>query len=320
MRPIAALVLVIVLMVSAAAASAQEQSGQPQSNLPPVVAPELFDRAVSALDEDNFDRAILDLSTFILLNPTNPQAYYLRADSYISRGHLDMALDDLSHAIKFSDSLPELQLASYVQRAGLYADEGRNQEALADLGEAVAIEPSAELYQNRALLYFEEADFEAAVSDFDEAINLGATNPALYFYRATAQTELEHPMEAAADYYQWITGIQETLNEQEVLAAGESVTVELQPSVVHSIPFRAEAGQVVNVVAANLSGDADPLVVLVGPGGDPLAGNDGTRSGDTSAVISNFPLPEAGFYNLLVTHSISGYNGRVVVLLEMDEE
>jgi tetratricopeptide (TPR) repeat protein len=317
MRLYAASLLLIGLLVSAAAASAQDAEQAP--DVPPV-APEFFNRALDALNAEDYERAVLDLSTFILLNPTSGRAYYLRAYSYHSLGHTDYALGDLDHAVRFTDAFPDLQSAAYELRAGLYADAGRNREALDDLGEAVALTPDAELYQNRALLYLEELDYAAAVSDLDEAANLGADNPALFFYRATAQTALDHNDEAAVDYYQWVTGIQQQFTEQDEMGAGDSVTLDMEPSLVYSIPFEAERGQVINVVAANLSGDADPLVVLIGPEGDPLAGNDGTRSGDTSAVISDFVAPEQGSYSLLVTHSIEGYSGRVVVLLEMDEE
>jgi tetratricopeptide (TPR) repeat protein len=318
MRRVAASVLLLVLLMVTVAVSAQDAEQAPDQLLPEPVALEFYNRAREAINGEDYERAVLDLSTFILLNPTDGRAYYLRAASYATLGHADIAIDDLDHAVKFTDSLPDLQSASYSLRATLYAESGRNQEALDDLGEAVALTPNIELYQNRALLYLEELDYAAAVSDLDEAVNLGADHPAIFFYRATAQTALDHDVEAAADYYQWITGIQQQVTEEDEIGAGDSVTLDMEPSLVYSIPFDAERGQVINVVAANLSGDADPLVVLIGPDGEPLAGNDGTRSGDTSAVISDFVAPERGSYSLLVTHSIEGYSGTVVVLLEMD--
>ncbi len=315
MRIFAALVLVGVLLSTAVAARAQEgEQGAP----PPGFG--IYERGRNALNTGNFDQAVVDFSLFILLNPTDGRAYYARAVSYQERGDLDQALGDLTQALRYTDSLPELHAAVYSQRGNLYASSGRSEEALADFDEALNLSPTPQNYLMRAILYLEEADYQAAVDDLDEAINLTpGAEPELYFYRATAKSALANDDEAASDYLQWVNGIQERTAEADPLEAGQTITLNFEPSLVFSIPFEVEEGQTVNVVAANLSGDADPLMVITDEAGNPLVGNDTTRAGDTSAVIRGYQVEEGGSYNLLVTHSISGYNGRVVVLLEMQD-
>jgi tetratricopeptide (TPR) repeat protein len=323
MRKSAASLFLLVFLSTAAVVSAQEQPPQdPSQQLagPPTVGSEILSRALEEFQAQDYEQSVVDFSTFILLNPTYGRAYYFRAIGYQSLNETDAALADLSQALLYTEDIPDLQAAVYSARGDIYASEGNAEEALADYDEAVSLSQTSEIYTGRALFYFTQGDYEAAVSDFDEAINLATDNrPALYYYRAAAKTALRDDESAAADYFQWVNGIQQRTSEEDLLEDGESITLDFEPRLVYTIPFNAEPGTPVNIVAANVGGNADPLIVVVDEDGNPVIGNDDSGSNDTSAVIEGLTVPSEGTYTLYVTHSITGFTGRVIVLLETQQ-
>ncbi|MFO7323006.1 MAG: tetratricopeptide repeat protein [Chloroflexota bacterium] len=305
--------LFILLIVTLAYPSMIRAQGRTPDEAPPV-APLFFQRARNAVENERYDQAVVDLSLFILFNPRDGRAYYIRGLSYQQLGQLDLAIDDLTRALEYSQHLPELQASIYATRAEYYATTGQVQRAIEDLDALIAIAPTPEAYANRALLHFSQAAFADAVSDLDEAISRQDENhPALFYFRARAKSELFDDEVAASDYLQWIIGIGQRTAEQQQLRPGDSITLDFAPSLVHSIPFSASVEDTINIVADNVAGDADPLLVIVDADGLALIGNDETARSGTSAVISGFHVPRDGDFNLLVTHSISGFNGQVIV-------
>jgi hypothetical protein len=261
---------------------------------------------------------VVDFSLFILLNPTDARGYYLRGLSYFSLDDLDAAVDDMTRALRYSAPLPELHASVLATRSEFYAMRGEDEAAIGDLDALIAIRPSSEAFMQRAILRLSGAAFEEAVTDLDEAIDLAAgAQPQLYFYRAHAQDALQNTAAAASDYFAWVTGIGERTTDEGPLESGGALTLQMAQSLVYHIPFRVKRGDRINVLARNVGGDIDPLVVILSPDGTPLIANDDVRVGrDTNALVSGYEAPEAGSYHLLVTHSITGYNGRVQVLLE----
>lgn len=310
MRRLGVFLLIVVLLSTAVVARAQE----PLPAEAPPVAPEFFARGRAALDDQNYEQAVADFSLFILFNPRSARAYYVRGLSYGQLGEVEQAVDDLSRALDYAGDLPDLRAAIVATRAEFYAAMGQMQRALADFNDLIATNPTPQAYANRALVYLAQANFAGAVSDLDQAISqVDGEQPALYYYRARAKSALFDDEEAAGDYLAWVNGIQEQTSAQEPMQPGDSLTLEFAPSLVHRIPFSASADDALNITAANLTGDADPLMVIVDADGLALIGNDETARSGTSAVVAGFHVPRDGEFNLLVTHSITGYSGRVVV-------
>jgi pre-peptidase len=77
---------------------------------------------------------------------------------------------------------------------------------------------------------------------------------------------------------------------------------------VYAISFEGEAGQEINITARDFGGAfTDPLIALLGPDGEPIAGDD-DFGGGLDSEIDNFELPEDGTYTLLVSHAEGGYD------------
>jgi len=314
MRHLAALLLAFSIVAVTMPVTAQEQ----EPVLPAGIAPELLARGRDALEAENFEQSILDFSLYILLNPTDARGYYLRGLGYYNLQDLDSAVDDLTFGLRYSEDVPELRAALLGTRSEFYTLLGDDTAAIQDLDALIAIHPSPEAFAQRAILRLSGSAFEEAVTDLDEAIDLASGNqPALYFYRAHAQDALQNQRAAASDYLEWVNGMSQQTTDEGPLESGGAVTLQMAQSLVYRIAFDAQQGDEINVLVRAVAGDIDPLLVLLAPDGTPLVGNDDARVGrDTNAVVTGYEAPEAGAYHLLVTHSISGYNGRVQVLLE----
>ena len=69
-RAVVTLCLVGLLAVPALAQTGAQPTPPPIA----VIAPEAYGRGIDALNADDYDRALIDLSLFILLNPTYTRA------------------------------------------------------------------------------------------------------------------------------------------------------------------------------------------------------------------------------------------------------
>lgn len=313
MRHLAALLIVLGTLAATAPAFAQSSP-----TVPIGIAGEALSRGGDAADAGDFERAVLDFSLFILLNPTDARGYYMRGLSYYYMDDVDSAVTDMTSALRYSEALPELHASVLATRSEFYAMRGENAAAVGDLDALIAIRPSSEAYFQRGILRLATAAFEQAVADIDEAIDRATdADPLLYLYRAYAQDGLQNTAAAASDYLEWVNRIGGQTSDEEPLESGGALTLQMAQSLVYHIPFSAKRGAEINVLARNVGGDINPLVVILAPDGTPLVANDDARAGrDTNALVSGYEAPESGDYHLLVTHSFAGYDGSVQVLLE----
>src|SRR5688572_22162956 len=97
-RKFAIAIMVIGLSVGILPAFAQGQvqptpPAQPQGDMVSIViGGDLLERAGTAFDGGDFEKAVQDYSLFILLNPSFGQGYYLRGLAYSRLNDLDHAL------------------------------------------------------------------------------------------------------------------------------------------------------------------------------------------------------------------------------------
>lgn len=312
--------VVFLLLIAPMSAMAQTPVGStlPEEVVDLVIAPELFDRATFAFEAQDFRRAELDYSLFILLNPTFSLAYYYRAQTLVSEGEIERAMHDFNQAVATSENLSESYISDVLTaRAELLSQNSQFADALADYTQAISLEPSAiGAYVGRGLLYMEQNDLELARSDFDSAIGQNGTLPLLYAYRALITSQLDEPRAAAADYLEFLNLIETTSADEAAPASGNVVSIQMGLGVVHRLTFEAQAGQQLNAVAAGRNGTVDPLMVVVDSDGEALIADDDS-GGNYSAVIEAFTIPADGTYTLVIGHSLGGYEGQVTVGIEL---
>ena len=81
------------------------------------------------LSAQKYDQAVLDLSLFILLNPTYSPGYYARAQGYMGLNDLDNALKDVDQAIATASANTSADYGS-----ALYETARRNRHPAAEGG------------------------------------------------------------------------------------------------------------------------------------------------------------------------------------------
>lgn len=319
MRKIA-LAFVLVIVLGAGLGAAQARQAQ-TSSAPPVIAGELFNRASDALDAQNYDQAVRDLSLFILLNPTYSPAYFARAQGYLGLSDPDHALKDVDYAITTvtGQESDDYGAALYVMRAGIDRQQQRLADALQDYTRSIAIKPTMQAYASRGLVYAAQRDTASALSDLDSAISLDTTNPVLFIYRGAINLDAQDTQAAGGDFLNFFNLIQPTPTAHAALQSGQAITLSVAQGVVFRVPFEAKKGQYASALAAVRSGDVDPLLVLLDPRGQALAGDDDSGGG-SNALILNYVIPADGEYALAVGHSLGGFTGTVLLQLQVSDE
>ncbi len=290
-----------------------------QGTPPPAagLAPELYQRARAALDANDLERALLDFSLFLTLNPQSSQAHFGMALALLGLDEPERALESLNHAL---DSSPD----SAAYRAALFNTRARVQmalddpaAALADLTAAMDENPGAETRAERGRLYAQLGEFPAALVDLNAALALAPEDPALFLLRAYVYSEMGNTGSAAVDYLGYISLIGQDVSEGEALTPGQAVLVTLEEGLVHALPFRATAGQTATIIVEGRPGaQIDALIVLLSPDGQPLAGDDDS-GGNLNPLLRAIPLPATGTYHILLTHAFGGAVGDAAMVVQL---
>jgi tetratricopeptide (TPR) repeat protein len=278
-----------------------------------------LDRGLAQDAAGNYDLAITDYSKAIELNPNDPSAYVNRGFAYYDEKDYENAIKDFSSGI---DHAYTPLNDAYLDRGLAQEAAGKHDLAVADYSKAIEIAPNDQhAYGNRGDSYLGLQQWDKAVSDYDKAIQIDSTQAGNYLGRGIANNQLGKPADAAKDFYKWISLNQKTSTDNPALKSGGSITVKMSDGQVYRIPFSGKAGESVTITAtgAKPSNDAeevDPLIVILGPDGAPLIGDDDGGGGLNSA-IKGFALPADGSYTLLVSHAGGGTEGDITVKLDI---
>jgi tetratricopeptide (TPR) repeat protein len=159
-----------------------------------------FEQAVEQAPEDNPD------------TPNNePQEMGLGA-VYFYQGYIyqEIQKDAASALEAYTVSLTldaEGELAAYVynNRANAYYELAQYQQAIADYDQAIDLNPAyAKAYNNRANAYYELAQYQQAIADYDQAIDLNPSYAEAYNNRGNAYADLGQYEQAIESYTQAI--------------------------------------------------------------------------------------------------------------------
>ena len=126
-----------------------------------------------------------------------PAALYNRGIAYTAKGDLDRALVDLSEAIR----LDPQRAFRFQERGELHLRRREFDRAIADLTRAIQMDPiRAFRFHFRAHAYREAGDLDRAILDFTEAIRLDSTHSFRFYDRASAFRDKGEWVKAIADY------------------------------------------------------------------------------------------------------------------------
>lgn len=287
------------------------------------------------------DDAIADFSSAIELSPWEFDLYIFRGDAYRSEGALTDALLDYDQAVRINP----LTSATYLRRSDVNYElgdstagdvddlisRGLGASNLGDVNSAFgfldeAIETGEGLtsigtaYYVRAITNMRLGETDTAFEDYENALIADPNLHNVYLGRGILHRQNGDLLAAGEDFFNRITihGNETVETEMEI---GETIEVDMAYRRIVAISFEGEAGQEITISADDFGGTVvDPLIALLDPEGNPIAGDD-DFGGALNSLIDNFELPEDGTYTILVSHAEGGYafgfNG--IVEVEIDE-
>lgn len=141
--------------------------------LNPIFSEAYFNRALSYYQLKNYDRSITDYTKSADLDPNNPIIYNNRGDAYYKKQDFQSAIKDYDKAVSLNGSY----LKAYYNRGLCYASLEEYDKAVADFAKVIELKPDfAEAWHLRGLAYEYGGDLDNSVRDYDKALEL---NPEL---------------------------------------------------------------------------------------------------------------------------------------------
>ncbi|MDD5337325.1 MAG: AAA family ATPase [Candidatus ainarchaeum sp.] len=141
--------------------------------LNPIFSEAYFNRALSYYQLKNYDRSISDYTKSAELDPNNPIIYNNRGDAYYKKQDFQSAIKDYDKAI----SLNANYLKAFYNRGLCYASLEEYDRAVTDFAKVIELKPDfAEAWHLRGLAYEYGGDLDNSVKDYEKAIEL---NPEL---------------------------------------------------------------------------------------------------------------------------------------------
>ena len=154
----------------------------------------LSNRATLYLASNRPNLAIADLSAVLRKDPVDAKAYYFRGLAYERAQALDLAVQDFRSAVRIQP------LAEIYEALGRVLSRKDPQAALAELSEAIRLDPHSPAFRSRGIVYLSLGRFEPAVRDLDQAIANDSSDEIAYMDRGVAEEELGNLPKALADY------------------------------------------------------------------------------------------------------------------------
>ena len=161
-------------------------------------------------------------------------------------------------------------------------------------------------------------EYDASISHISTAMQLDESYSLPYLSRGITYEEMGQPEVSAADYYRYaMMNRSRTLFHAE-LEGDSRFELPMREGWVYSVPFEAKRGQRLEIAVDTVEpGFVDPLIILIGPEGQALIGDDDISRSEYDAVISDFEVAKSGQYTLVISHAEGGANGTLNVDIDV---
>ena len=197
---------------------------------------------------------------------------------------------------------------------------GDYQTALENFRRALNINRNdAEAMNWLGVTYRYMGEYEASIIHIGMAMRLDESYTLPYLSRGITFENMGDHEASAADYYQYaMLNRSRTLFHAE-LEGDSTFELPMREGWVYSIPFDAKRGQVLDIDVSTVApGFVDPLIILIGPEGQALTGDDDISRSEYDATISEYKVPASGEYTLVVSHAEGGANGTINVDVSLE--
>jgi len=163
-------------------------------------------------------------------------------------------------------------------------------------------------------------EYEAAISHITLAMQLDSSYTLPYLSRGITYETMGQAEASAADYFRYTMLNRSRSLFHAELEGDSQFELPMRDGWVYSIPFDGKRGQELDIDVSTVApGFVDPLIMLIGPQGQALVGDDDISISEYDATISDYKLPATGQYTLVVSHAEGGANGTLNVAVAMSE-
>ncbi len=126
-------------------------------------------RGDAHLNKSDYDRAVVDATTAIEIDPNNAAAYALRGFAYLNKSYNEKAIADENKAIEIDPKDAD----AYSFRGLAYVSKKDYDKAIADETKAIEIDPrQAPGYLGRGIAYAGMGEYKRAIADENKAIEI----------------------------------------------------------------------------------------------------------------------------------------------------
>ena len=163
-------------------------------------------------------------------------------------------------------------------------------------------------------------EYDASISHISTAMQLDESYSLPYLSRGITYEQMGERGASAADYYRYAMMNRNRSLFHAELEGDSSFELPMREGWVYSVPFDAVRGQTLDITVATVEpGFVDPLIVLIGPEGKALIGDDDISLNEYDSVISNFKVSKSGQYTLVISHAEGGSNGTLNVDIDVTD-
>lgn len=158
-------------------------------------------RARQVLEKGDFKTGDKYLRKSLDLDPTNPQAWMLHADLFLTLGLADQALKEYEISGEIDSTNPKV----FYNIALLYVKANNHQKAYKYFSKSIEVNNKYLLaYMGRASLLMDDRDYEGAIQDYDRLLAVNKYYSPAFKQRGLAKMELRKFTEAITDFNQYL--------------------------------------------------------------------------------------------------------------------
>ena len=138
-------------------------------------------------DLQDIKKAMEDFEVALQINPTDINVINMIGLIHKKNNKLELAINEYNKCITLQESAPESAAYCYSNRAEIYAEQGKLDEALNDYSIAIELDPNNPLRYNNRALFFQDykEDFNSAFLDFSKAIELDPKSTPYWYNRGS---------------------------------------------------------------------------------------------------------------------------------------